>query len=185
MTFKRKAEPGPVPLVERIWETYGTWITGAIVLALAAALGGMLLQRHRENRFLTGVADLETISQDDPTAAMHLKHLENDYGDTPLGPRIQLKWAQVLYRDGDFDGAEKRFKQVAENVKAGRLERLEAGLGLAYVAQEKGDLVEARKRYQQAEKDGLFAFEARRMLSLLDKMQKNVASRAGEKGTKP
>jgi predicted negative regulator of RcsB-dependent stress response len=185
MTFRRKAEPGPVPLVEQIWETYGTWITGGVVVVLAGALVIMLVQRHRESRFLKGVAELENISQDDPLAAMRLEHLELDYGDTSLGPGIELKRAQMLYRDGDYDGAEKLFKKVAENVKAGRLERLEAGLGLAYVAQEKGDLAEARKRYEQVEKDGLYAFEARRMLRLLDKMEKKVVSRAEEKGTNP
>ena len=185
MTFKRKAEPGPVPFVERIWETYGTWITGGIVLVLGVVLAVMLVQRHRESRFLAGVAELENISPDDATAPMNLKRLEFEYGDTSLGPRIQLKQAQVLYRDGDYDGAEKAFKKVAENAKAGRLERLEAQLGLAYVAQEKGDLAQARTRYEQVAKDGLYAFEARRMLALIDQMQKRVVGRGGEGAKKP
>jgi hypothetical protein len=185
MTIRRKTEPSPVPMLEGIWETYGTWITGGVALVLVVVLAGMLVRRHRESRFLTGVAELEKISQDDPMAAMQLNRLELDYGDTTLGPRIQLKLAQVLYRGGDYDGAEKLFKQVAENKTAMRLDQLQAGLGLAYVAQEKGDLAEARTRYEQVEKDGLYAFEARRMLKLLDKIQKKPASAGDKKGANP
>jgi len=185
MTIRRRTEPGPAPVLERIWETYGTWITGGVAVVAAAVLVVTLLQRHRENRFLTGVAELEKISEDDPLASMQLEKLELEYGETSLGPRIQLKLAQTLYRGGDYGGAEKLFKQVAENKTAMRLDRLEAGLGLAYVAQEQGNLAEARARYEQVEKDGLYAFEARRMLKLLDKIETKPTSVGERKGTNP
>jgi len=168
MAAKRRKAPTPPHTLQRLWQQYGTWVTTAVTVVLAVVLVGMLFQRHRERELRKGEAELLAVRVGDPGAAMVLKRLALEYGDTKLGPRIQLKHAQALLRSGDLDEAEGQFARLLQDEAIRPLERVQAHLGLAYVAQEKGHLEEARRRFERVEEDGLYASEARRMLELID-----------------
>ena len=168
MAAKRRKAPASPHAAQRFWQEYGTWVTTGLTVVLAVVLAGMLFQRHRERQLREGEAELLGVRVGDPTAVVVLKQLAREYGDTRLGPRIQLKHAQALLRSGDFDEAEEQFTRLLQNKAVLQLERVQAHLGLAYVAQEKGDLDEARRRFERVEDDGLYASEARRMLELID-----------------
>jgi len=180
MTWKPKRQATPVSAVEALWEKYGTWITGAVAVGLAAWLAVILVGRWQEGKLKKGQADLEQINRDDPGAAMQLKRLQLEYGDTKVGPRIQLKLAQVMYHNGDFPGAEKLLEPLRGNKDLLPVDRAEVNLELAYLAQERGALAEARKRFEVVRDEGLYAWEADQMLKLLDQMEKGKKETTGE-----
>ena len=179
MTWKPKKAPVQPGSIERLWEKYGTWVVGGLAVVLAVVLVVMLFRRHQETRARTGQAELEEINRRLPTAVAQLKRLDFEYGDTVLGPRIRLKLAQALFHQGEYDQAESLFSKLVEDKTLLPVERVQVELGLAYLAQERNNLAEARERFKQLEKDGLYAFEARRMLGVIDKMEQEQSARKG------
>lgn len=172
MTWKPKKKPIESSTFDELWEKYGTWITGAVVVVLAAVLAGMLINRYVEGKQKKGQEELEKI---DPGAAgteMQLRKLESEYGDSPLTLRIRLKLAQAMYQNGDYAGAEQVLDKLHGEKSLMALERAEVDLQRAYVAQERGDTDEALRRYEVVEKEGLYASEAKRLIALLDEAKK-------------
>ena len=172
MTWKPKKQNVEVSTVEELWEKYGTWFTGAVALALAVVLCVMLYNRWAEGRMRKGQSELEMINRESPGASMQLKRLALEYGDSKLGPAIQVKLAQVMYRDGEYAAAETLLVKLKADKALSGVDRAQANLELAYLAQEKGEVAEALKRFKTVEEDGLYAFEAKRMTALLEKLQK-------------
>ena len=172
MTWKPKKQTMELSTVEELWEKYGTWFTGAIAAALAVWLVVMLVGKWQDSRIHKGQAELEGINPESPGASMQLKRLTLEYGGTKMGPSIQVKLAQVMYRTGDYDGARTLLEKLKAEKDVMGVDRAQADLELAYIALEKGDIDEARKRFKVVEDEGLYAFEAKRMIALLDKLQK-------------
>ncbi len=194
MTWKPKKQEVAVTGLDRLWEQYGTWISGAVTVVLAAWLVYVLVGRWNESRLRKGQAELGRIMVDDPGASMRLKALAVDYGNTKVGPQIQLKLAQIMFRAGEYEDAEKTLKALVGDARLTDVDRAQVNLARAYVAQElatqagqKGDLAtekslleEARKRYEVAKEDGLYAAEAKHMLEVLDRMNPVPAPAAPE-----
>jgi predicted negative regulator of RcsB-dependent stress response len=115
---------------------------------------------------------------------MQLKRLATEYGDTKLGPQIQLRLALVMCRAGEYEEAEKTLEAVRGDARLSDIERAQVNLTRGYVAQEratqagqKGDLAmektlldEARKRYEAVKDDPLYGAEAKHMLEVLDRV---------------
>lgn len=174
----RKGAP-PAASLPHLWEKYGTWVLVGVTAVAVGILVGTLVRQHRQAELRKGEAELAKIARDDPTAAMQLEHLEREYGKTALGSRVRLKWAQALYLSADHEAAERRFNEVLGDEAALPLERAQAQLGLAYVAQEQGRLDEARSRYRKVKEQKLYAPEADRMLAVLDRIEKRRKAETG------
>jgi len=172
MARKPSRTPPPTVSLQRFWEKYGTWVSSVVVGVLIVVLVMTLLERHRSRQVARGRAELDNVQRDDPGAVMRLKKLELDYADTELVDVIRLRLAQALLRAERHDEAEQAFNALLENKDLLKLYRVQTHLGLAYVAQGKKDYVEARRRFKQVEEDKLYAVEARRMLELIDKLEK-------------
>jgi hypothetical protein len=145
MTWKPKKQAMEASTVEELWEKYGTWFTGAVAVVLAVVLVVMLVNRWTESRLRKGQSELEM---------------------------IEIKLAQVMYRNGEFAAGETLLQKLKADKVLSGVDRAQVDLELAYLAQEKGDVAEALKRFKTVEADGLYAFEAKRMTALLEKLQK-------------
>lgn len=183
MTWKPKKQEVAATGIAKFWEDYGTWISGAVTVALAVVLVVILVRRYNESQLAKGQAELGAISVEDAGSRMQLKRLATEYGDTKLGPQIQLKLALVMCRAGDYEEAEKTLEAVRGDARLSDIERSQVNLTRGYAAQEramqagqKGDLAtektlldEARKRYEAVKDDPLYGAEAKHMLEVLDR----------------
>jgi len=175
MTWKpKKKQTLDASLLERYWEKYGTWVSGALAVVLAVVLVVVLVNRYYESKAQKGQGELDAVSADDPNALQRLQVLAHDYGETRLDAKIQLKLAQVQFLRGDYPGAEKTLGTLRGSQDLPAVDRAQVDLTLAYVAQEKGEFAEARRRYQVVEDGGLYATEAKHMLDVLDRVQKTL-----------
>jgi tetratricopeptide (TPR) repeat protein len=174
MPVMLRKQPVAASDLQRFWEKYGTWMSAGVAVVLALLLVMTLYRRHAESRLAEGRVRLDMIGHDKDDA-VRLEALAQEYRGTALEPGIELKLGRVLYRSGDSEAAERRFNNVLESETAHDLDRAQAHLGLAYAAQARGDLAEARKRYEKVREDRLYASEAERMLALLDKMEPKEA----------
>ncbi len=189
MTWKPKKQQVLAPTaLEVYWEKYGTWILGAVTVVLAVVLVSMLVRQYTEGKGRRGQSELSAIQLSDPTAKGQLEKLLLEYGGTKLGPQIQLKEAQVMFRAGkreDLEGAEKMLEGLRGDQRLSTVDRAQVTLTLAYTAmeladgaQKRGETEEARRRYDEArkrfedvEKEELYAAEAKHMLEVLGRMQ--------------
>jgi len=178
MTWKPKKTPIQAGSIERIWEKYGTWVLGAVTVVLVVVLAVMFVHRYREGKLRTGETELEGIGRELPTAVTQLRRLEFEYGDTALGPRVQLRLAQVLFWRGEYDEA--LYRKLLEDKTLKPLEKAQVNLGLAYLAQERNNLAEARERFEQVRKEELYASEAARMIDVIDKMETKPSPKGKE-----
>jgi hypothetical protein len=183
MTWKPKKQEVAATGLAKFWEDYGTWISGAVTVVLAVVLVVVLVRRYNESRLAKGQAELSAISPEDAGARMQLKRLAAEYGDTRLGPQIQLKLALVMCRAGEYEEAEKTLEAVRGDARLSDIERSQVNLTRGYAAQEraaqagrKGDpamektlLDEARKHYEAVKDDPLYGAEAKHMLEVLDR----------------
>jgi len=183
MARKKRREPSPGSPLQQTWEKYGTWITAVVAAVLVVVLAVTLMRRHAERRLAKGRAELTSIARDDVNAVMRLKRLELEYDDTELADGIQLKLAQALQHDKRYDEAEKGFRKLIDREDVLPVYRVQARLGWAYAALAKKEYAEARKRFQQVKEDKLYAFEARRMLELIDELDKKETPTEGDNET--
>ena len=175
MTWKpKKKQTLDASLLEQYWEKYGTWVSGALAVALAVVLVVVLMNRYYDSQARKGQTELDAISSEDPNSLQRLQVLAHDYGGTRLDSQIQLKLAQVMYLKGDYEGAEKALLPLRRAAGLSSVDRAQVNLTLAYAAQERGDYAEARRRYKTVEEDGLYASEAKHMQEVLDRVEKQL-----------
>ena len=179
MTWKpKKQDTLSASTIELFWEKWGTWISGAVALALAVWLVWVLVQKFYDNQASKVRQDLDRVSAEDAGAKMQLARLVHDHGTTSMGPSIQLKLAQVCCREGDYAAAEKALAGLSSNRHLSDVDRAAMDLTLAYAAQGQGNFDEARKRFKVVESDGLYVDEAKHMLDVLDRMSKGPSAPA-------
>lgn len=125
------------------WEEHGRQIAGVIVLIVAVGLGLFIWQR-RVTAFAQEASDQLIAARD----ADSLQQVLREHADDAVGPLASLQLAELLFRQGRWDDSERQFEAFLRAYPDHEL-ALSARLGLAAVAESRGDVAAARDLYNQ------------------------------------
>ena len=156
--------------------------TGAVIVALAAALYSFISWRHEHNQIEAGDAMTQVLISLPPNAgpaqiAGDYLAIADDHANTPAGERALLQGAAAKFAEGKFADAQAYFQQFLDNHPDDEFSGL-AALGVAKSLEAQGKINEASGEYQHIINDipdPQSVTSAKFALAQIDMHEKNYA----------